>query len=83
MKMIYTIVAEMTAGGTGHGRFLRRHQDADGKVIVFETYKEAVQCCDTLNAAKVDRNLVYSVERKLHHYFGELLPSPQKDAPND
>lgn len=81
--MFFTIVAHMTAGGSGGGRFLRRHQDADGKTIVFKDYKEAVQCCDRLNGAKVDRNLVYSVERQVSHYFGDPLPTPQNAPPND
>ena len=75
--MIYTVVAEMTAGGSGGGRFLRRHEDADGKVIIFQTYEEAVKRCEELNARKVDRNLSYRVERRLTHYFGDPLPTAQ------
>ena len=79
MKMIYTIVAEMSAAGAGGHRFLRRHEDADGKVIIFQTYEEAVKRCEELNAKKVDRNLSYRVERQLTHYFGAPLPTAQKD----
>jgi hypothetical protein len=77
-EMIYTIVAEMSAAGAGFHRFLRRHEDADGKVIIYQTYEEAVKRCEQLNARKVDRNLSYRVERKLTHYFGNPLPTSQK-----
>jgi hypothetical protein len=56
MKMTYTIVAEMSAAGAGGHRFLRRHEDSDGRVIIFQTYEEAVKRCEELNAKKVDRN---------------------------
>jgi len=65
MKMTYTIVAEMSAAGAGFHRFLRRHEDADGKVIIFQSYEEAVQRCQELNDKKVDRNLSYRVERRV------------------
>ena len=65
MKMTYAIEGRMTAGGSNHGRFSHRFSDADGMVIIFQTYEEAVKKCEHLNSAKVDRNLVYSVERRL------------------
>ena len=64
MKMTYTIFGQRSAGGY-FGRVKTRHVDADGKVIIFQTYEEAAKRCEEMNASLVDRNLHYSVERRL------------------
>jgi hypothetical protein len=55
MKMTYAIVAEMSAAGAGGHRFLRRHEDADDRVIIFQTYEEAVKRCEELKRRCVGR----------------------------
>jgi hypothetical protein len=79
MKMNYIIVGQRSAGGY-FGRVRHAFEDADGKVIIFQTYEEATQRCEKMNAKLVDRNFRYSVERQLTHYFGKPLPTPQ-DGP--
>jgi hypothetical protein len=63
MKMNYIIVGQRSAGAY-FGRVKRPCEDADGKVIIFQTYEEATQRCEEMNAKLVDRNLRYSVERR-------------------
>ena len=44
--------------------------DPDGKLIVFQTYEDAVKKCQEMNSKLVDRNLRYFVERQLASDMG-------------
>ena len=63
--MTYRIVLRKGAGGSSFSSRCTPLTDADDKLMVFQTYEDAVTKCEYLNSRLVDRNLRYSVERRL------------------